>query len=132
MKRALAFTLMVLAIMIIAVSCEEPQAHIHTYSEKWECDDTYHWHEATCEDTDEVDGKEAHKFGNLIPDVAATESTTGKGHRVCSVCGYKRNEEISALGHSHKLSSGYSKDATGHWQTCSGCNSKVNFSAHDM
>ena len=132
MKRALAFTLMVLAIMIIAVSCEEPQAHIHTYSEKWECDDTYHWHKATCEDTDEVDGKEAHKFGNLITDTAATESTTGKGHRVCSVCGYEREEEISALGHSHKLSSVYSKDATGHWQTCSGCNSKVNYSSHKL
>ncbi len=36
--------------------------HVHTFAEEWVHDDTYHWHAATCEHTEEVSGKEAHKF----------------------------------------------------------------------
>lgn len=37
-----------------------------------------------------------------------------------------------ALGHihTHSLSEDYSKDETGHWHTCSGCDEKVDFEAH--
>ena len=32
--------------------------------------------------------------------------------------------------HTHDLSNGYSKDADNHWQTCSGCDEKLNLEAH--
>ena len=59
MKRALAFTLMVLAIMIIAVSCEEP--HVHSFATEWTYDDTFHWHASACGHEEEVSDKEEHK-----------------------------------------------------------------------
>ena len=37
--------------------------HTHIYSEKWSADNTYHWHTALCNDTDEVKDKEAHGNG---------------------------------------------------------------------
>ena len=41
---------------------EPPAPHQHTFSEEWSSDETYHWHEATCEHTDVVDGKEEHNY----------------------------------------------------------------------
>ena len=132
MKRALAFTLMVLAIMIIAVSCEEPQAHVHTYSEKWECDENYHWHEATCEHTDEKGDKAKHTWGDWVVDEKATETKEGSRHHVCTVCNYEAKETIPVVGHVHTPSSSYKSDDDGHWQLCSGCGNKLSYSSHSL
>lgn len=51
--------------------------HTHVYSTEWEYDDTYHWHKATCEHKDKVEGKAGH------------ELVDGK----CAVCDYKKKEE---------------------------------------
>ena len=48
------------------------QPHTHTYSEEWSHDNTYHWHAATCEHTEEIKDKAEHNFIN----------------DVCSVCDY--------------------------------------------
>ncbi|MBQ9354413.1 MAG: InlB B-repeat-containing protein [Clostridia bacterium] len=47
--------------------------HIHTYSDKWSYDDEFHWHVATCEHTNEVSGKERHKFINGLCEVCGKE-----------------------------------------------------------
>ena len=49
----------------------------HTFSEDWSYDDTYHWHAATCGDTDEVSEKAEHTWDN----------------GVCSVCGTPKPSE---------------------------------------
>ena len=49
----------------------------HTFSEDWSYDDDYHWHAATCGDTDEVSGKAEHTWDN----------------GVCSVCGTPKPSE---------------------------------------
>lgn len=59
MKRTLTAMLMVFAIMVITVSCDN---HIHTYSDDWSGDDTYHWHTATCEHTTEAKDMAKHTF----------------------------------------------------------------------
>lgn len=51
----------------------------HSFSEEWTKDATHHWHAATCEHSEEVDGKTAHEFGEW-----------SEGKRVCSVCGYEQ------------------------------------------
>lgn len=51
-----------------------PAEHVHTFEEAWEIDDEYHWHMASCEHYELIDGKAKHD----------TEGTNG----ACSVCGY--------------------------------------------
>ena len=127
MKRALAFTLMVLAIMIIAVSCEEPQApHEHEFSKDWTSDAEYHWHKATCEHTDEVSGKEDHVFGDWIIDEDSTEGKTGTKHRICSVCKYEEKGTVPLQGHVHTFSA-YDYNGSKHWRTCTGCGEKFSY-----
>lgn len=45
--------------------------HTHTFSEEWSHDNSYHWHAATCEHTDEVSEKAAH----IMQDGACTVCT---------------------------------------------------------
>ena len=48
--------------------------HEHTFSDQWSNDETYHWHAATCEHTDEVSDKAEHTIEN----------------GACTVCSYKQ------------------------------------------
>lgn len=41
---------------------EGGEQHSHTFAEEWSHDETYHWHTATCEHTDEVSEKTVHSF----------------------------------------------------------------------
>jgi hypothetical protein len=43
---------------------EEIPATGHSFSEEWTHDGTYHWHEATCEHTEEISGKAEHDLSN--------------------------------------------------------------------
>lgn len=51
--------------------------HTHTYSTEWSHDETFHWHAATCEHTNEISDKAEHTFVNEI----------------CSVCGYEKEAD---------------------------------------
>ena len=97
----------------------------HNWDTAYESNETHHWHNCTnanCPITedDQKDGYAVH-----TPGAAATETTP----QTCTDCGYVL---ASALGHihTHSLSKDYSKDETGHWHTCSGCDEKVDFEAH--
>lgn len=99
------------------VACT-PEEHQHTYSDAWNNDATNHWHDATCEHTTEKGDLAAHD----------TNGTDG----ACSVCGYKPTTST----HQHALS-GWQKDATEHYKTCTGANctaaagTKFEKAAHD-
>ena len=54
------------------------QVHAHTFSTEWSSNETYHWHAATCEHTEEVEDIMEHQFEQ----------------NVCVVCGYERAEEL--------------------------------------
>ena len=70
-------------------------SHEHTFSEKWNGNENYHWHDATCSDTTEKSGLAAHTF------VGAK----------CSVCDYSLKTtdglvyELNADGNSYALKS---------------------------
>ena len=82
-------------------SSSSAPAHVHTYDEsKWESDDSYHWHPATCEHVDSKGSKEAHKWvEDTTKGEAATCSKAGKKVEKCSVCGKERTTDIPTLDH---------------------------------
>lgn len=66
---------MVVACAIGLAACDlggGDDTHKHTYAMEWSYDETYHWHAANCEHTNEVSDKAEHTFTDNI----------------CSICGY--------------------------------------------
>lgn len=59
-------------------ACAPKDEHEHTFATAWSSDENSHWHAATCEHSDLVADKAAHKFDE-----------NGK----CTVCGYQREPE---------------------------------------
>ena len=104
MKKHLFSIFTVLAFCLISCSngsnpVEPP--HEHTFSEAWNFDDTYHWHDSTC-GHDAVSGKGMHNFGDWIIEEDATEYKEGSKYKLCSVCSYRKYEKIDFLEHTHK------------------------------
>ena len=87
MKRkifSILLTVVMLASFVVGASACSPkedkpseQTHTHTYSTEWSHDETFHWHAATCEHTNEISDKAEHTFVNEI----------------CSVCGYEKEAD---------------------------------------
>ena len=99
MKKGLSATLAALlctaTCMFGLVGC----GHKHTFSEKWSSDDTYHWHEATCEHSDERSEYGEHTMESVtLEDYRATVT-------MCSVCGYSENDVTSQLVNEETFSS---------------------------
>lgn len=67
----------------------------HDYGDTYKTDAENHWKECGCGNIIE---KAAHVFGdwNVVKEATATEK--GAKERVCSVCGYKAEESIPAIG----------------------------------
>ena len=102
---------------------------VHTYGKDWVSDnDENHYHACSkCGDKTDVT---AHSYDNGMITTPATETTEGVKTYTCSICNHTKTETVPKLIHTHKLSKDYSKDETGHWHTCSGCDEKVDFEAH--
>ena len=101
----------------------------HSYGENWESDnDDNHYHVCSvCNDKKDIT---AHSYDNGVITTPATEEAEGKKIYTCSVCHHIKTETVPKLSHTHSLSEDYSKDETGHWHACSGCDEKVDFEAH--
>lgn len=114
----------------VYVTAEELKiaAH-HTYGTDWESDnDENHYHVCSvCSGKADVT---PHSYDSGMITTPATETTEGVKTYTCSVCNHTKTETVPKLIHTHKLSEDYSKDETGHWHTCSGCDEKVDFEAH--
>ena len=87
----------------------------HTHLSDWKFDETGHW--KTCNDCGAIIEKAAHTGG--------TATCTVK--KVCTVCG----EPYGGFDASnHTALSDWKFDETGHWKTCSACNTDIEKSAH--
>ena len=68
----------------------------HTAGEEWLSDDTNHWHKCTgC--SQKLD-EGAHAFGDWTITVKPEVGVAGEKERECSVCGFKENAPVEALG----------------------------------
>ena len=92
--------------------------HEHTYSEEWAFDATHHWHEATCEHSEETGGKAEHTWDGGTVTTPATCDTAGMATFTCTVCGASKEEPVPATGHSY--AEAWTSDSTHHWHaaTC--------------
>lgn len=79
------------------------EKHEHTFDEtKWESNESYHWHAATCEHTSQTKDKQGHQWGEAEVIKAATCDEAGSQKKTCKTCGYVKTEEIAAKGHDYK------------------------------
>ena len=93
----------------------EPSPSNHTDLSDWKFDETDHW--KTCNDCGAIIEKTAHTGG--------TATCTAK--RKCEIC----NQSYGELdANNHTSLSGWIFDETGHWKTCSTCNTDIEKAAH--
>ena len=71
----------------------------HEFSTTWSKDDDYHWHAATCGDTDEVKDKAAHSYSWQTTTPASCE-VAGEKTGTC-ICGATKKEPVLALNHNY-------------------------------
>jgi formylglycine-generating enzyme required for sulfatase activity len=79
------------------VADEGSKIHVHTFATEWTYDGVYHWKAATCEHAEEVSEKGEHIFGEWTTTKEPTEEEVGIKEQVCSVCNYKKTEEIEKI-----------------------------------
>lgn len=96
-------TVCAILISFVLVSCNDAPTpedpHEHTYSEDWSSDETNHWHEPTCEDTDEVSDKAKHTWDNGTITSEASCTAEGKKTYTCKVCAATKSETIEKVAH---------------------------------
>ena len=125
---------LLLALVLGLSACkEEPaqqQEHEHTFSSEWTTNDTYHWHAATCEHTEQKADRAKHKWVTKIT-VEATHTTAGEKVSTCSVCGLKKTEIIPAETQVHAYATTWEHDENYHWHpTTCGHDAKGSFEPH--
>ena len=98
------------------IELTEILAHTHKFASEWSSDAVNHWHKATCEDTEEVNGLAEHMWDEGEVTTPATEEAKGVMTYTCSVCSYEKEEEIPALEHEHKYD--YIYDEGSHKLVC--------------
>lgn len=83
------------ALMLLAVSCDEKPQHEHKFSEEWKSNETQHWHECECQ---EKSGVADHDYETIT--VESTCSKKGSETVKCKVCGYvKSTKELELKAH---------------------------------
>ena len=95
MKKLVFFSFAILALTsLVGCGSTVQPPHAHTFSKEWSSDAEYHWHAATCEHTDLIKDKEAHKWddGERIDPSLGSEDIFVE--YTCTVCGYKKRENI--------------------------------------
>ena len=82
LKRKILIPLLGALVLVLAMAFASACAkHVHTYSEAWESNDTYHWHAPTCDDTEEVLDRATHIYEDGI----------------CTVCGHPQPESAKKV-----------------------------------
>lgn len=94
----------------------------HEFSDEWQRDESYHWHECTKKNHTDTTEKAAHVWDDGVITVPPTEEKDGEKTLTCTECGYKSIRSITKLTHTHKFdNSVWEKDDLNHWHpaTCS-------------
>lgn len=83
------------ALMLLAISCDEKPQHEHKFSEEWKSNETQHWHECECQ---EKSGVADHDYETIT--VESTCSKKGSETVKCKVCGYVKSTKELELNYS--------------------------------
>ena len=102
-KHFLINALLLICSIFVLTSCDNSTetVHQHDFSSDWKYDSNVHYHTCKSEECNEVSDSEQHQFGQWSVLVQATCDAAGAQERNCSVCGYKEQENVPALGHSY-------------------------------
>ena len=68
--------------------------HTHKYSSEWDKDATHHWHNPTCDDTEELKDKAEHTWNEGEVTKVATCAEKGEMTYTCTVCEGTKVEEL--------------------------------------
>ncbi len=72
-----------------------PTQHEHTFSANWSGNSTYHWHPATCEHTNVVNGLGEHSWNEGVVTEWPSHTANGKKVFSCTVCGMQKTETLT-------------------------------------
>ncbi|MGN0585770.1 MAG: choice-of-anchor I family protein, partial [Oscillospiraceae bacterium] len=103
---------------------------LHTWSDDWSYDDTYHYH--ICADCGEKNDIAAHSFDEGVITIQPTEETEGEKTFTCTVCGYTKTVPVAKLDHVHVSDEEYLTDETKHWKICTECGENFEVAAHSF
>ena len=104
---------------VTLTSCNpQEEEHTHTFAEEWTSDNTHHWHEATCEHSEERDGYAEHTWNSGEITTPATCLEPGVKTYTCTVCDTTKTEPIDATGHSYSKEWKYDEAYHWHEATC--------------
>ena len=77
------------------------EAKGHTFSDQWNYDETYHWHPATCEHSDEKGDFGPHRWDDGVITQNAGHNVNGEKLYTCLDCGYQKTEIIPGQPHEY-------------------------------
>ena len=98
----------------------------HEFSDEWQRDESYHWHECTKKNHTDTTEKAAHVWDDGVITVQPTEEKDGEKTLTCTECGYKSIRSITKLAHTHKFdNSVWEKDDLNHWHPATCAHSEV-------
>lgn len=123
MKKHKLFLTFVPAIFML-ISCGQ---HAHTFSKEWTKDNEHHWHEATCEHSDEKANYEEHTFSEWSVKTEAGYHVDRVEERKCTVCDFKEEKTID--GTATHIFENIEHDDEHHYLTCD-CGEKTDIEAH--
>lgn len=106
----------------------------HKFSAEWTTDENYHWHECTTKNHTDTSEKLPHEFDDGVVTTEPTEETEGVKTSTCKTCGYKKNEKLEKLQHTHKydMDAWVNTDESGHYRptTCEHGDKTKDFAEH--
>ena len=106
----------------------------HKFSAEWTTDENYHWHECTTKNHTDTSEKLPHEFDDGVVTTEPTEETEGVKTFTCKTCGYKKNEKLEKLQHTHKydMDAWVNTDESGHYRptTCEHEDKTKDFAEH--
>ena len=90
----------------------------HEYTNKWEYDDSEHYH--VCTICGEKVNTEPHVLIWKV-DVDSTATDIGLRHSECTICGYTGKKEVLPVGHTHTYTTSWFYNDTSHYHVCTEC-----------
>ncbi len=105
--------LVLISIFMLSILCACGE-HVHQFSSEFSTNATHHWYQCNCKERDNYE-KHTWDEGKIL--VAPTTESEGEAEYTCTVCGYKKIENLPKGEHSHQFNA-VAIDETFHVMKC--------------